>query len=220
MLHGAWQWPEFLSDSGSERQGGLTVKRIIVLLALAASAVVVAAPAVAGAQVSTPAEGSPAVQTCTITSLDPPADRVIKGQDTLVTVKGTAPRGVHLKLYISGDSTAVAQTDAAADGSFTLVAMVKPPVELTVGFTYGDGNAYAASCTDSYGGTVLNVSDVVVTRNGATTAAATPAATPAAAQLAFTGSSNTPTYVLVGLAALVLGLVLVVAARRRTRVNA
>ena len=37
--------------------------------------------------------------------------------------------------------------------------------------------------------------------------------------LAFTGSSNTPSYVLIGIAALVLGAVLVVAARRRSQVS-
>ena len=37
--------------------------------------------------------------------------------------------------------------------------------------------------------------------------------------LAFTGSSDTPTYVLIGIAALVFGAVLVVAARRRSQVS-
>jgi len=40
-----------------------------------------------------------------------------------------------------------------------------------------------------------------------------------AAALAFTGSNNTPSYVLVGIAALVLGAVLVIAARRRSQVT-
>ena len=37
--------------------------------------------------------------------------------------------------------------------------------------------------------------------------------------LAFTGSSDTPSYVLIGIAALVVGAVLVVAARRRSQVS-
>jgi LPXTG-motif cell wall-anchored protein len=41
-----------------------------------------------------------------------------------------------------------------------------------------------------------------------------------AATLAFTGSSsNTPTYVLIGIAAIVLGLVMVVGVRRRASVR-
>jgi LPXTG-motif cell wall-anchored protein len=40
-----------------------------------------------------------------------------------------------------------------------------------------------------------------------------------AGRLAFTGSSETPAYVFVGLAALVLGAVFVVAARRRARTD-
>ncbi len=47
----------------------------------------------------------------------------------------------------------------------------------------------------------------------------TPAAQPAAAALAFTGSSDTPSYVLIGIAAIVVGAVLVVAARRRSHLS-
>ncbi len=50
------------------------------------------------------------------------------------------------------------------------------------------------------------------------TVGAQEAARPAAA-LAFTGSSDTPSYVLIGIAAIVVGAVLVVAARRRSQVS-
>jgi LPXTG-motif cell wall-anchored protein len=50
-------------------------------------------------------------------------------------------------------------------------------------------------------------------------AAVTRPAVAGAQALAFTGSNNTPSYVLVGIAALVLGAVLVIAARRRSRLS-
>jgi LPXTG-motif cell wall-anchored protein len=99
----------------------------------------------------------------------------------------------------------------ADDGSFTMTFVVPTAGTLTVNYTFGgDGNAYVTGCT---GGEIVVLEAANVTR-----AAAAPAASPA---LAFTGSSNTPSYVLIGIAALVLvlGAVLVVAARRRSQVS-
>jgi LPXTG-motif cell wall-anchored protein len=76
-----------------------------------------------------------------------------------------------------------------------------------VNYTYGNENAYATGCTGPGGVTVVRAEAI---SKGTTT--------PGKA-LAFTGSSNTPTFVVIGLAALVLGFVFVVAARRRSQVN-
>jgi LPXTG-motif cell wall-anchored protein len=79
---------------------------------------------------------------------------------------------------------------------------------VTANYLYGNQNAYATGCTGPGGILAIEISRPV------------PAAAPAAAaKLAFTGSSDTPTYVLIGVAALVFGLVLVVAARRRSQVS-
>jgi LPXTG-motif cell wall-anchored protein len=73
---------------------------------------------------------------------------------------------------------------------------------VSVNYTYGNKNAYVTGCTGPGGVTVLRAEGAAK-----------------AANLAFTGSSNTTTYVLIGAAAIVLGIVLVVAARRRSHVN-
>jgi LPXTG-motif cell wall-anchored protein len=75
---------------------------------------------------------------------------------------------------------------AAANGSFSIVVAV---ATTTSGITVSFGTTYPPTACAGVG---------VITH-----------------QVALTGSSNTPSYVLIGLAAVVLGLVLVVAARRR-----
>jgi LPXTG-motif cell wall-anchored protein len=193
------------------------VKRIIVLLALTAAAVMVTAPAIAGAQETTPSDGAAAtLENCSITSLTPNPATVQQGVATQITVGGTAQPNVHVALFVQGSSTAASQADTGSGGGFSLTATVTAPVTLTVSVTPLDGSSYppAASCSDPYTGVPSEVAGIVVNRANAPTAAAT------AAQLAFTGSSNTPTYLLVGGAAVVLGLVLVIAARRRSNAGA
>jgi LPXTG-motif cell wall-anchored protein len=68
---------------------------------------------------------------------------------------------------------------------------------------YGNKNAYATGCADPHG--VLGV------RVSAAEASQAPA---------LTGSNNTHSFVLIGVAALVVGLVLTVGARRRNKVTA
>ncbi len=145
---------------------------------------------------------------CVILSLAPnPVDSFPQQ----VTMVGTAPNDVTMALYADGVPAApngpgdvVSQT--VADNSFTLKYTVTAATDLSANFTFGDENAYTAGCADPGGEVVFRV-DV----------AAGSVTRPAARSLAFTGSSDTPTYVLIGVAALVFGAVLVVAARRRSQ---
>jgi LPXTG-motif cell wall-anchored protein len=77
--------------------------------------------------------------------------------------------------------------------------------QVDINYTYGNKNAYVQGCTD--------VAGTVVTRITVQVAGNT------SGRLAFTGSSDTPTYVLIGFGVLAVGVVLVVASRRRARVN-
>jgi LPXTG-motif cell wall-anchored protein len=64
-----------------------------------------------------------------------------------------------------------------------------------------------------------DVKGEAVTNSAVDPASATQQAAAGSRSLAFTGSNDTPSYVLVGIAALVLGAVLVIAARRRSQVS-
>ena len=84
---------------------------------------------------------------------------------------------------------------------------VTVPGLVSANYLYGNQNAYATTCTGPGGVAAIEISRP------------RPAAAPAAQALAFTGSSDTPSYVLIGIAAIVVGAVLVVAARRRSQVS-
>jgi LPXTG-motif cell wall-anchored protein len=138
---------------------------------------------------------------------------------TQVTISGVAPTtdNTHVVLFASGTAATVqgpgdvVAADPAPDGSYTLKYTVSAAVDLSVNFTFGNQNAYSSGCAGPGGITVVRV-------NVKAAEVAKPA--PAAAQaLAFTGSSDTPSYVLIGIAAIVVGAVLVVAARRRKQVS-
>jgi LPXTG-motif cell wall-anchored protein len=105
---------------------------------------------------------------------------------------------------VAGPGDVVSQL--VTDGTFTLTYTVTAATDISVNFTYGNQNAYTAGCALPSGEVVVRV-DVKATET----------ARPAAS-LAFTGSSDTPSYVLIGIAAVVVGAVLVVAARRRSNV--
>lgn len=118
-----------------------------------------------------------------------------------VTVSGTAPVGVHMIIFRDGAS--VAEGDVGASGTFSFPGINVPSAQtaISANYTYGDGNAYTTICADPAGTVVLRVKAE-------------------AAALAFTGSSsNTGTYVLVGVAAIVLGLVMLVGVKRRASVR-
>jgi LPXTG-motif cell wall-anchored protein len=144
----------------------------------------------------------------------PPPTTVTPG--TQVSISGTAPDGVQVVLFANG-----LQAEPQAPGDVTLVVVSGVPtgpfelkytpaatVTLSVNFITPGGNAYTAVCADNVGRTNFPV-----------TVASNTAAKPAAAALAFTGSSDTPSYVLIGIAAIVVGAVLVVAARRRSHLS-
>jgi LPXTG-motif cell wall-anchored protein len=155
---------------------------------------------------------------------DPPGDCVIlsvtpnpiTALGTQVTVTGTAPStdNTTVVLYANGiPATANGAGDVVSqpvtDGTFTLkYTVTAAPVDLSVNFTFGNQNAYTAGCATPGGEVVVRV-----------TLEAEQVTKPPAAALAFTGSSDTPSYVLIGIAALVVGTVLVVAARRRKQVS-
>jgi LPXTG-motif cell wall-anchored protein len=151
----------------------------------------------------------PAPVTCTILSVTPTT--VPAGGGT-VTVTGTVGAAVHLTLFAqtppgTGATVAIAQQDVAA-GAFSISGNVTGASDISVGTSSIGDNAYIGGCATPAGETVVrvNVSGNEVAR-------------PAAAALAFTGSSDTPSYVLIGIAALVVGAVLVVAARRRSHLS-
>lgn len=123
----------------------------------------------------------------------------------VVTVAGSmtpvpAPAST-VTLYLDGVAQPTKTTDAAGKFSFTGVTIPLSTTAITVNYTYGNKNAYTAICAGVLGETVIRVKAEAVA-------------------LAFTGSSsNTPTYVLFGFAAVVLGLVMVVGVRRRASVR-
>lgn len=146
---------------------------------------------------------------CVILSVTP---NPVTAFPATVTVSGTVPSGVHVTLYAqtppgTGPVVAVDQQDPVGT-TFSLSTVLTASSNLSVNFTFGNQNAYTATCATPGGAVVVLVEAAQVTK---------PAA--AAAALAFTGSNDTPSYVLVGIAALMLGAVLVVAARRRSQVS-
>jgi LPXTG-motif cell wall-anchored protein len=155
------------------------------------------------------APGDPASSACTITFNPDPA-QVTQGQQVAVDVQVHASPGKYATLFVVGQPGHVGPlaTDASGDVVFPQVPLTAP-VDVTVGITDSPSSVYPPSdfCTDPFDGT--RVADEVVRRSAATSAAS----------LAFTGSSGTPTYVLIGVGALAVGLVIVVAARRRVHAN-
>jgi LPXTG-motif cell wall-anchored protein len=158
---------------------------------------------------------APAPVTCVILSVTPTT--VPAGGGT-VTATGTVGAAVHLTLFAqtppgTGATVAIAEQDVAA-GAFSISGNVTGASDISLGTaTLGD-NAYIGGCATPEGQTVVrvNVAGANVVRPGTQPAAA-------AAALAFTGSSDTPSYVLIGIAAIVVGAVLVVAARRRSHLS-
>ena len=119
-----------------------------------------------------------------------------------VTVSGTAPVGVKAIVFVAGAEKGNQIVGAGGTFSFANINVPNAEAGVSVNYTYGDGNAYTTICAGPGGEVVLRVK------------------AEAAAALAFTGSSsNTGTYVLIGVAAVVLGLVMVVGVKRRASVR-
>ncbi len=182
------------------------VRKFVGVALMGAIGALFALPMVAAGAQTVPGEGAPEAPTCTILSTAPnpvtafPAD---------VTVTGTVQSGVRITLYGqtppgTGTTVALASQDVT-DGTFSLTANLTGETDLTVNFTYGTDNAYTSGCSTPGGDVVVRVKSNQATKP--------------AASLAFTGSSDTPSYVLIGIAAIVVGAVLVVAARRRSHLS-
>jgi len=175
--------------------------------------------ATAGAQAFVPGEGAPPTPACIVTSFSPAtASQAAFAAGVNVVVEGTIDAPATLTLLAAPNNGATPPTPtgppvvldekAVGVGNFSISGVVHQTSTITLGITYGPKDAYAAACATAGGIQAFNV--------GAETATRPPA--PAAA-LAFTGSSDTPSYVLIGIAAIVVGAVLVVAARRRSQVS-
>jgi LPXTG-motif cell wall-anchored protein len=208
-------WQDGVAESGEANASALEeaivrnpVRKCVGVALMAAVGALFALPMVAAGAQTVPGEGAPEAPICTITSTTPnpvttfPAD---------VTVTGTVQSGVRVTLYGqtppgTGTTVALASQDVT-DGTFSLTANLSGETDLTVNFTYGTDNAYTSGCATPGGEVVVRVKSNVASKG------------PAAASLAFTGSSDTPSYVLIGIAAIVVGAVLVVAARRRSHLS-
>jgi LPXTG-motif cell wall-anchored protein len=182
------------------------VRKFVGVALMGALGALFAVPMVAaGAQTVPEAPG------CVILSTTP---NPVTAFPSNVAVTGTVESGVTITLYgqtppVTGPTVALA-SQVVTDGTFALQANLTGETDLSVNFTYGDGNAYTASCSTPGGEVVVRVK---------TATASNPGAGNTARALAFTGSSDTPSYVLIGIAAVLVGAVLVVAARRRSTLS-
>jgi LPXTG-motif cell wall-anchored protein len=130
----------------------------------------------------------------------------VTGTSPNFVVSGTAPASTTVTLYFAPDAGGVRGAVGSQPGpAFSFPFAAPSSGNISVGYVTTDGNAYTAECA-----TVDGLLAVHVEVAGESVAVG---------PLAFTGSSNTPSYVLIGVAAVVLGAVLVVAARRRSQVS-
>ena len=123
-----------------------------------------------------------------------------------VTIEGVAPPNVFLKAFVNGSGTPSGATQANSSGAFSIpgvVASLSDPIVVTYS-TSQDGGAYPLNLCTRVGGEVVVVDPAAVAA--------------AAGALAFTGSDSTSP-VLIGVAAVSVGLILVAAARRKSRTN-
>ena len=119
-----------------------------------------------------------------------------------VDITGTAPAGSYVKAFVGGNAAGDGTADGAA--AFAILGVAGSVSDtITVSYSANPNTAYPTTSCARVGG------EDVVRVAGATTDPS------AAAALAFTGSSGTSSLVLVGLAAVVAGLALVLGLRRR-----
>ena len=181
-----------------------TVRKLMGVAVIGAIGAFAASPMLPASAGTMEAPASPGPCTFTVDSSAFPGS---------VTVNGTVPGAdVHVNVFFQaaagGANNIVASTDLPTGGNFSLSFAPSGLGNVSVNYTYGNKNAYTTGCSGPGG---ITVEAAAVSRTNPTAATA--------AALAFTGSSNTPSYVLIGLAAIVLGIVLVVAARRRSHIN-
>jgi hypothetical protein len=120
-----------------------------------------------------------------------------------VHIEGTAPPNTQVTAFNGGTLLVTTTADDAGNfqsGNFG----VNPDTEVSATFAIA-GGSYATGCADPDGVLVVGVKSATAAQQ--------------AQALAFTGSNNTTTFVLIGVTALIVGLVLTVGARRGSRVS-
>jgi len=122
-----------------------------------------------------------------------------------VTVQGTAPGSTVVRIFLNGTLNQTVRS-APVTGAFSATIFITGSVEISVAL-----DDYPSTPCIGVGGNEVTGGGGTVVAGGGTGVNA--------AGLARTGSSGTKPIVLIGLAALSLGLVLVVAARRRITVH-
>lgn len=125
----------------------------------------------------------------------------------LVTVSGVAPGNTTVRVFLDGVLAATTQS-APVTGTFSTQVFITASVEISVALdgypsTPCIGVGGESVEQDGNGGNGIIVGGVTATRRS----------------LAYTGSSDTRPFVLLGVGAVCVGLVLVVAARRRSHVH-
>jgi len=185
-----------------------SVRRLVGAVALATLVGGIALVDAASAGTMAPEKSGP----CTYEIVGQPGITTVETDlPTTITVRVSAPATAHVSVFVSPlpSGTPVEfgpQVSTGAPLEFGPIA-VSAPSSVTAGYTTADGSAYAASCSDPGGAAAIQV-------------IAAGAGVNRAAPLAFTGSDDTTTHVLIAAAAIVLGTVLVVGTRRRSRVKA
>jgi len=173
------------------RRWGTRLSTIVAVAALSVAGLV-ALPAPAGAQTG----GSGDAFTCNY-SVDPTVLPIGGG---IVTVSGVAPGTTIVRVFLDGVFAASTQS-APVTGAWSVDVFITASVEITVAL-----DDYPATPCIGVGGENTDTGVLVGGSGGRR-------------RLPFTGTSETKPFVLAGLGAVCLGLVLVVASRRRTRVQ-
>jgi len=189
-------------DHSPHYAGGVRTRwgALILIATMAVAALGLAAPA--GAQVQ--------AFSCSY-SVDP---TTLPATGGTVTVSGFAPGSTTVRIFTDGVLAATTQS-APVTGAFSAQIFITASVEISVALDdypttpcIGVGGESVDRGGNGTNGTNSGTNGIVV--GGVSTARS---------NLAYTGSSDTKPVVLLGLGALCVGLVLVVAARRRTRVH-
>ena len=128
---------------------------------------------------------------------------VAAGSAGHVDITGTAPAGVYVKAFVGGNVTPAGTGTADGAGAFAILGVAGLTSDtITVSYSANPETAYpTTSCSRVQGEVVVRVAG-----------ASDPSV---AAALAFTGSSGTSSLLFVGLAAIVVGLALVIGLRGR-----
>jgi LPXTG-motif cell wall-anchored protein len=128
-----------------------------------------------------------------------------------VHIEGTAPAGSTVTasdVTDPGTPIVLISTVTDASGNFhSADFVITPPRDISATFTLAGSN-YATGCANPQGLLVVRVEAAAATVQQQQQQA-----------LAFTGSNNTTSFVLIGVTALIVGIVLTVGARRRSRVS-